>query len=411
MIKKLRRKFILINMALVAGVLLIVFGALCFFNYQQLQGRSMEAMRQAIQHTADKAPPQFEIGDKRPGQLFNSTPIFLVTLDGDGNISSVASQNLTVSDEVAAEAVERALATGKEQGTVSDLSLRFLKQDTPSGVKLAFADRSSENSAMIGLLLNSLLVGGLGLAAFFCISLFLSGWVLRPVERAWEQQRQFVADASHELKTPLTVILANAGILAAHKEDTIAHQIKWVEYIKAEADRMKQLVEDLLFLAKSDATRVRALGDTVALSDLCWSCLLPFEPVAFEAGLTLQNSIEPDIACMGDKRQLEQLVGILLDNACKYAGKGGTVTLGLERSQGKAKLWVRNTGEPIPEEHLGHLFERFYRVDGSRARSQGGYGLGLSIAHSIVKSHHGRITVESSQQLGNTFTVTLPIKM
>ena len=220
---------------------------------------------------------------------------------------------------------------------------------------------------------------------------------------------QFVADASHELKTPLTVILANAGILLAHSGDMADGQRKWVEYIQAEAQRMKSLVEDLLFLARSDDRRSPLRLQTVSFSDLAWEALLPFESVAFEAGVALDSQITPDLELLGDPEQLRRLVAILVDNAVKYAGPRGSASLILRPQGDEAVLSVHNTGEPIPPEHLPRLFERFYRTDSDRARSQGGYGLGLSIAKSIVDGHRGRISVSSSAISGTLFTVRLPL--
>lgn len=308
-----------------------------------------------------------------------------------------------------------------KRGILSGLSLRYMMRQTPDGIKIAFADRSGEIHAIAQLIGTSLLIGLGGLAAFFGISLFLSGWALRPVRRAWEQQRRFVADASHELKTPLTVILANTEILQAHPQDTIASQGKWVEYIGTEARRMKGLVDDLLFLAKSDAARDAVFAVSLNFSDTVLNGLLPFEPVAFERGLDLHSDVAPGLLVAGDEGQLGQLVRILLDNACKYAapaGDGkGAVTLTLEQEGERACLRVVNTGPVLPPDQLAHIFERFYRADASRTRrsgmdgeEQGGYGLGLSIAQSIVERHRGQIVAESIPGRGTAFTVWLPCK-
>ena len=239
--------------------------------------------------------------------------------------------------------------------------------------------------------------------------MFLSQWALRPIEKSWQQQRQFVADASHELKTPLTVLLADADILLAHPEQTIDSQRKWVEYIQDEARRMKELVEDLLFLARNDsAAEKERKRQPVVLSDVCWNCMLSFEPVAFERGAQVNGDIDPEVRLLGDEGQLRRLVTILLDNACKYCGPEGTVDLSLKRSGDRAVLTVHNTGEPIPPEALPHLFERFYRQDSARARETGGYGLGLAIAASVVERHRGKISVTSTAAEGTTFTVSLP---
>ncbi|AHM56081.1 sensor protein DltS [Peptoclostridium acidaminophilum DSM 3953] len=409
MIKKLQKKFIFINMTLIGLVMIIVFAAICFFSYQWTARDSYRAMEKVIEREG-MPPPLLEIGKKRHPDIGTMIPIFTVTIDETGNTIDSSKENVTVSDEVVSEVTKRVLERDEQNGIMLDLRLRFLVMQTPGGTKIAFADMGREMDSMTNLLLTLLLVGLGGLIAFFFISLFLSGWALRPAEKAWEQQRQFVADASHELKTPLTVILANTGILLSHRQDTIEEQSKWIEHTRAEANRMKKLVDDLLFLAKSDASQTHALQARLNFSDSVWRCLLPFEPVAYEQGITVSSDIDPDIMLVGDEGQLKQLILILLDNACKYAGKSGTVTLKLQRVQESVRLSVNNTGAPIIPEHLEHIFERFYRSDSSRSREEGGYGLGLAIAKAIVENHRGNISVESSEQFGTTFTVCFPSK-
>lgn len=312
--------------------------------------------------------------------------------------------------ETAQDLVDAALAQGGSQGNVAGQDLSFLFQESGGSRFFAFADNRLVAVTLRNQLLTSLLICVLALTGFYLISRFLAKLSLRPVERAWEQQRQFVADASHELKTPITVILANTGILLAHPEDPVREQAKWITYIQDEAARMRSLVNDLLFLAKSDAARLPPPASSVPLSALVTGALLPFESVAFEAGVTLTEQIAPDITVQGDEAQLQRLVVILLDNAVKYAGENGSVSLTLDRLQDRPRLTVHNTGPAIPPEHLPHLFERFYRSDSSRGRAQGGYGLGLAIAKSIVDGHGGQVSVASSPQLGTTFTVLFPKK-
>ena len=395
MIRTLRRKFILVNMLLVSLVLLMVFGVFMASSAQRLKDQSLLAMRAALMWGEEGSPLRPEIafpldGSRRPssgqGAQRSLLPVFTVTVE-DGVVTAINDgDQVDVSLEVAQQAAQAALEDGRRDGTVS--SLRYLREDAEGGaVRLAFADRT----------------------CFFVISLLLSTLALRPAERSWQQQKQFVADASHELKTPLTVILANAGILLAHSGDMADGQRKWVEYIQAEAQRMKSLVEDLLFLARSDDRRSPLRLQTVSFSDLAWEALLPFESVAFEAGVALDSQITPDLELLGDPEQLRRLVAILVDNAVKYAGPRGSASLILRPQGDEAVLSVHNTGEPIPPEHLPRLFERFYRTDSDRARSQGGYGLGLSIAKSIVDGHRGRISVSSSAISGTLFTVRLPL--
>jgi two-component system, OmpR family, sensor histidine kinase CiaH len=256
----------------------------------------------------------------------------------------------------------------------------------------------------------SLLVGIGSLVAFFIISLYLAKWALRPAAKAWEQQKQFVADASHELRTPLTVILANAGIVLSHPEQTVHNQAKWIEYIQIEAKRMSTLIDNLLFLAKTDDAKSKINLSRVNLSDIVWGSILPFEPVIFEQNKTLVSQISPDCYIEGDESKLKELMGILLDNACKYEDENGTISVNLseKKSEHKVLLSVSNTGAYIPQDQVNQIFERFFRVDKSRAREQGGYGLGLAIAQSIVRMHNAKISVQSTAESGTTFTVVFP---
>lgn len=410
MLHRLRVKFILTNMLLVTLVLLAVFGALVYSTASQLQRESVTVMTLMLRR--DGVPPQFEFKAPLPGterEWQSVIPAFCVMVDGQGEISLEAGENVKVSQDVVEQAVEQVLTSGANSGTLSELGLRFLKETTQDGeIQIAFSDLSWEWNSLWRLVFNSLLIGAGAMVVFFLISLFLSRLALKPVEEAWQQQRQFVADASHELKTPLTVILANTGIVEGHPQDTVASQDKWIRYIREEAQRMKGLVEDMLFLAKHDDARRPTKSQLCNLSDLVTGCVLRFESVAFESGVELDSEIQPELSIHGDLDCLERLVMILLDNAVKYAGEPGRVRLELQRRQERAVLSVTNTGTPIPPEHLEHLFQRFYRVDGSRSRKEGGYGLGLAIAQTIVQAHRGQIEVKSDAQNGTCFTVTLP---
>lgn len=410
MLHRLRVKFILINMLLVTLVLLAVFGALVYFTASQLERESVTVMTLMLRR--DGVPPQFEFKAPLPGaerEWQSVIPAFCVEVDQEGEVTLEAGENVKVSREVMEQAVEQVLASGERRGRLSDLGLRFLKEDDLDGTtQIAFSDLSWEWNSLWRLVFNSLLIGAGALVVFFLISLFLSRLALRPVEEAWRQQQQFVADASHELKTPLTVILANTSIIEGHAQDTVASQDKWIRYIREEAQRMKGLVEDMLFLAKHDDARRPTKSQPCNLSDLVTGCVLRFESVAFESGVELDSEIQPGLTLQGDLDCLERLVMILLDNAVKYAGEPGRVRLELQRRQERGILTVTNTGAPIPQEHLEHLFQRFYRVDGSRSRKEGGYGLGLAIAQTIVQAHRGQIEVASDEKNGTCFTVTLP---
>lgn len=428
MIQRLRRKFIAANMLLVSLVLLIVFAVLVGTHSSQLADQSTGAMRMALKWSEGFAPPRLEIGaqealpqapspdgnqDEKDGRRdFTMVPVFSVTLNEDGSIRSLnQGNNVTVEETTLDRAVTEVLALDDDTGRLNGLDLRYLRETDGAGVtRIAFADRGWESESIGQLVLTCLIVGLLGLAGFFLISLFLANLSLRPTEKAWQQQRQFVADASHELKTPITVILANTDIVLAHPLDPVERQAKWITYIQDEAERMKGLVDDLLFLAKSDAARLPRNLMEVRLSEVVTGSLLPLESVAFEMGVSLSEHVTPGLTLSGDEIQLRRLFVILLDNAIKYAGAHGAVTVTLDRQGDKLRLSIHNTGPAIPPEHLPHLFERFYRADAARDRDQGGYGLGLAIAKSIAEAHGGRILVSSKAETGTTFTVTLPKK-
>lgn len=447
MLKSLKRKLLAMMMAMVSVVLLIVFAALLAGTYSGQKANIDQTLARALGPGFGIDMPKEPFGRQVRDERIMTSISLLV--NGQGEVLFSTADSVDISAEDLALATEAAL-TGPEQGWLRELGLFYMRRDTVAGAlsgqpsarsapfeqrapvspesgglsaalegchegealsQIAFVSDHTLRQAMRDLISSSLLVGCAALILLFLISLFLAGWALRPVERAWDQQRQFVSDASHELKTPLTVILANLDILRRHEGDSIRAQRKWLDSSEAEAQHMKQLVEDLLTLARLDEaghTAPLPAMCAVDLTDAVLSSLLTFEPVAFEQGLELDSSLEPGICVNGDEARLRQLTTILLDNACKYAGKGGRVTVSLTASGDRARLSVSNTGDVIPPEQLRHLFERFYRADPARTGGQSGYGLGLAIARGIAKLHSGRITALSDAEHGTVFSVTLP---
>lgn len=414
MIRKLRWKFIIINMTCVASILLAVIGLFYFSASNRLVRQTEMAMFQSIEKDRFSPPFKLEPGRHKKQPPPPPIPSFVVTLNSDHTIRTIERNNITVTTELASTLIQMADSTELTKGVLPDYSLRFLKAETPEGTKIIFADQSYEINNIKTLTINCIMLFTGAVFLFLMLSLYLSRLALKPVEAAWHQQNQFIADASHELKTPLTVILANLDIISTHPQSTVREQNKWLSNTKEEAASMKQLVENLLFLARSDAgagNERKSELSSIDFSDLVLKSTLIFESIAFENKVELVNEIEPDIILSGYESQLKQVVTILLDNACKYAGKGGTVSIGLKSASHLAVLTVCNSGEIIPPEEQQHIFERFYRTDKSRVRKEGGYGLGLSIAKTIIDSHKGKISVTSSQPEGTIFTVTLPLKL
>lgn len=414
MIKRLRRKFILINLLLVGLVLAVVFILFVGANVRRLAGQSDAALRLALSWQEGEGPPRFEIGGPPPEERepdgahrFSLIPVFVVTVK-DGAITGLNDGGqVDVSEETAAEAVKQAQSSGASQGVLRELRLRFLVERRPDGeLRIAFADLGWETASLRNLSLLSLLVWALAMVGLFFVSLVLSSVALRPAERAWQQQRQFVADASHELKTPLTVIMTNAELLQSSGCGE-EKQRRFSEAILAMSRQMRGLIEQMLDLARADSGQAEAAFEQVDLSRTAEDSLLLFEPLYFEQGLTLYAEIEEGILIWGLKDRLSQLLDILLDNACKYSSQGGTTWVKLKK-QGKSHciLTVENQGPSIDPEDLSQIFKRFYRADPARNTS-GSYGLGLSIAEKTVQLHHGKIHAESRDGI-NRFWVELP---
>ncbi|MCI8439077.1 MAG: HAMP domain-containing histidine kinase [Oscillospiraceae bacterium] len=390
MIRRLRLTFVCINMVTVTAMLCVIFGMVLHFTRENLEAKSIHLLQTLA---AEPGQP----GPRGPHEV--QLPYFTVEFGQWGGMRVVGSGTYAFLDEAElSELLRAALDAGEPVGVLPEYGLRYCRTGPPGG--FVFVDISSEISTMENLLRNCLLIGCASFLAFLLISLLLARWAVKPVDTAWRQQRQFVADASHELKTPLTVILTNAELL----QD--AGPSRFADNILVMARQMRGLVEGLLDLARVD--NGEKAFQPVDLSRLVADALLPFEPVFFERRLELSSSVAEDITVQGSPGHLRQVVEILLDNAQKYADAQGTVAVRLERSGGKACLLsVANPGPAISREDLANIFKRFYRVDEARRRD-GSCGLGLAIAEGIVASHRGKIWAESGNGV-NTFFVRLPV--
>ena len=398
MIRRLRIRFVCVNMAIVLVMLCAMFATVYALTWKNVETRSIEFLRTAVENP-DRAERWAERGAPHP-------PYLLLEVDEAGEVEVLFSGGLSVEDPE--ELRDLAVRTvGKAEGILSEEHLRFSSRRSSGTRWLALGDISGEQWAMEGMFQNFVLIALLSLGAFFLISILLARWAVRPVEMAWRGQRQFVADASHELKTPLTVILANGEMLQS--SGTLdARDRQRVENITAESRQMRSLVERLLTLARTDSGIPREELVPLDLSALAERALLPFEAVFFESGHPFRWEIQPELWVKGCPQRSGQVVEILLDNADKYAVSGGAVTLGLRREdKRRCVLWVRSQGPAIPREELERIFRRFYRADAARSAS-GSYGLGLSIARGIAAEHRGRIWAESGEE-GNTFYLRLPL--
>lgn len=300
--------------------------------------------------------------------------------------------------------IRQVYASGSSEGILSDLHLRYLSLSRSYGRKLVLLDMKQENASMRVLLISLLVVGSGAIALFLLASHFSSRVMVRPVEQSMVKQQQLVSDISHELKTPVAVISASTDVIRSHGEEPVSAQEKWLDYITSETRRMSAMISDILQLARTNEAPELTSREVLDLSELAYGAALPFESLCFERNRELDIRIEPDLYVRANGTALRQLISTLLDNASKYSNEGGKIFLCLRGESEKVILSVRNTGTPIPQESLPHIFDRFYRVDVARTRSEGSYGLGLAIAKKLTEDNGGKISVESSEEDGNAFT-------
>ena len=430
MIKKLRRRFVCINMLIVTVMLIVILGMTVNMTWHSLEDDSLKTLTEVYSpekwdHHAeagkeDKAQkPGTATGDRKPSdapatkeekpekEKKNSRmPTFTLSYREDGTLVAEGSDFYDLTDTAYLEKIMTlAQQTGEESGILREQSLRFMRHNS-KGTVYSFMDISGKMSTLWNLVLACLFVGIIAFVGFLILSIFLARLVVKPVEKAWTQQQQFIADASHELKTPLTVIITGAELMEDPSIDAKTQQ-KCVSNILETSRRMRSLTEEMLYLAKSENMQKEILKETCNLSELLEDSSLVFEPLFFEKGLELEAEIHEGIIVKGNETQLRQLGELLLDNGQKYSLPGKTVLTLKKHSSRSCELTISNPADPISEEDLEKLFERFYRADPSRTGS-GSYGLGLAIARSIAERHGGSIKAE--QKDGRiTFTVRLPI--
>lgn len=323
---------------------------------------------------------------------------YIVRLNDDESIASVESDRTDLyNDEQISLTVTSILETGNQFGRYGNYY--FLRQNNllivlDATIDLNNADNFLHTAEIIALIQTLLLSVGAGL---------LIHRLIKPVDEAVEKQKQFVWDASHELKTPLAVISANAEVLSGEIGENQS-----LSYIQSEVERTDHLVKNLLSLARMEKSGEKEKHVRINLSQTLLSVALPFEGVVYEKGKQFETDIPDDLYCVGNAEKIKELTMILLSNALKYSDEGGRIRLLLSKHGEKSMISVFNTGEAIPQEAQERLFDRFYRVDSSHNRELGGNGLGLAIAKAIADEHHARIDVYSEAGSGTTFTVIFP---
>ncbi len=396
MFDKLRLKFICINMALLTTVFISIFGVIYGTTRSNINNEINSNLFALINNSRKPMPNSINIVVElnKSGQIIKNFKPFNIDID----LSEL--QN----------AVNIILKSGNTSDKVSidGSSYSYLKQNTSLGTKIAFVDRTQYQNLLAELLRTFILIGSISLVALLMISIYLTNKTIKPIKETFENQKQFIADASHELKTPLTIIKTNTSLILSHPDDIIRNQSKWLNYINSQTDRMSILINEMLSLAKLDANENNLTLASINISKLIESMLLMFDAVIYENNIELETSIIKNLYINGDKESIKKLFSIIMDNAIKHTNKNGKIEVSLSSDKNKIRMIIRNTGDGIAEEYLEKIFERFYRADSSRDRNTGGYGLGLSIAKSIVKQHKGKIYAQSKFGESTSFIVEIP---
>ena len=404
MIKKLRLKLIIMMMSVVSIILLVIFFTIFISTHKNIERNGRIVLEDAFKNKNMFNTPVIPHQPYDKPYPNSRIPIILAETIKEGTSRIILNQIHYISDSEINKAINLAINNKNVSGKIKEYELRFLKHHNENFILISFADTSVETRIIRNLLRNSFFIGAGSLVAFFMLSLFLSKWAIKPVEEAWENQKQFIADASHELKTPLTVVISNTDMLISNIPYLDKKNIQRFDNIKFESIRMKKLIENMLLLARSDFLKQSNNFTNICISDITLNSILLFESSFYDDEKYLDYQIKENIMMNGDPEKLRQLIDILLDNANKYTERNQHIQIKLSLLSKKSILLsVSNEGVPILENELKNIFRRFYRVDKSR-ENHGGFGLGLSIAHNIVMAHKGKIWAESSQT-GNIFYV------
>ncbi len=420
MFRRSRKKIILAIMVSLILLFAVTLSVIMVASYHEIRQQSSEMLERYVElYSLDRQPETEKGPDLKPGSQglsgpgpgqgdlppdlgpgFQLSTFYSAAFLEDGTALSVndGANGLYSEDELISIARDL-LEKNKTAGRLDNLS--YMIRSKPGYTLVAFIDDTVTESSMRMLLHNVLIIGGVAIVILFFVSLFLSGRIIRPLEENDKQQKQFISDASHELKTPVAVISANAELLSRELGEN-----EWLANIQYENERMGDLVKQLLELSRAENTET--LMETVDLSRVVAGEVLAFESLAFDQGKTIQSDIDDGIHVIGNQAQLTQLVSVLLDNSIGHS-TGKTIEVSL-KSQGHTTVFsVSNESEEIPAEKLEHLFDRFYRVDEARNSEGHHYGLGLSIAKALTEKHGGNISVFCEDGKVR-FTVSIPEK-
>lgn len=414
MFKKLQRKFIIITMGSLFLVMLFLIGLTNGIYFVQTEKKTKESIR-IIAENEGKFP-EFIKGDPRKDRPKIEEPLFgfrmnaetpyekryfIAELNEDGTIKQINTSHIAaITSKDALEYANNVIESGKTEGYMDIYKYMVIEKE--EGDMLVFMDCRTQIQSELLLLVISCIVGSTTLVLMFLLLIILSRKAIKPFIENAEKQKLFITDAGHEIKTPLAIISANADVL-----ELTGGESEWISSIRNQVTRLDKLVKNLLTLSKMEEESARLTFAPFNLSEVVAKTASSFEAVAEAKNKRFRMNIEPDIIMNGDESSIEQLVSTLVDNAMKYSEDGGSIKITLSETKKGLKLEVYNTVANLEVTNLERLFDRFYRADSSRARETGGYGIGLSIAKSIVEAHQGKITAKSEDGRSISFTVLM----
>ena len=420
MFKKSRRKIVAAIMAVLVVLWVGLLGVIYTFSYFEMKTQNeqmikahtemynlpkhankklkneLQAQKEAAESDKKKEPknkPKNNSTSDEPkvkkefveSSSFKLSTFYTVAVSFGGEILDIKNeQPAVITDDELKILAQNVIESGEDKGRENNLA--FYKADKDGYTIVTFMDNTVINESAWTLFRYTLIFGSVAIVLFFFLSMYLARKIVNPLEESYQKQKQFISDAGHELKTPVSVVSANAELLSREVGDN-----QWLQNIQYENQRMGLLVGQLLELARTE--NVTHQTEYLDFSRLVAGEALPFESVAFEKGLALSANITPNITVVGNNPQLKQLVSILLDNAIRHSEDNGEIYLSLSKDRGVAKLSVINKGEAIPKDEREQIFERFYRRDDVRNSEDKHYGLGLAIAKAIATSHKGNIEV------------------
>ena len=410
MIKKLQRKFVLAAMLSLLIVLGLLIGLINIFNYANMIRESDETLSLLAENGGgfpDRFDGEPEDGTPRDGRLFGpggfsgelpfQSRYFTVTLGENGEAKSVDLRSVaTVDWQTAVHKAQEAAKKGREKGFSGDY--RYLGATEDGQTRWIFLNRERELSTVRSFLWISCAISFAGFLMVLLLMILLSGRIVRPIAQSYEKQKRFITDAGHELKTPLTIINADADLLEESLNDN-----EWLTDIRRQTARLSTLTNNLIELSRMEEEGAKPVMIEFPLSEVVEDAAQPFSAVARTQAQSFSLDVQPLLSLNGDEASIRKLVTILLDNAVKYTPQNGAITLSLKRNGRAIRLAVENTANGLEKGNMDRLFDRFYRTDASRNSETGGFGLGLAVAKAVTEAHGGRIRAYS--QDGSSLTV------